>query len=362
MSFTHWRPTTDQILNLDGVTRRADSFRFELCNRSWRPIGGLHPDRAVTTPSVSAAATSARRLSGLMLPESQAADVDVLTDRLRVYMVLQNSDEFLLGSFMWGAESEPLRSWGPEHHSELTDPTFILDQEVTRPYGWSRGGNIHVIMHFLLRQAGFEPRDFFIAAGADRGLSEPMSWQPGTTWMRMLEDLCAIVGFAKPWADRFGVIFLRPAPDEDSPTTVPAYEPGTRIIADSITFTRDMLDAPNDFAVFHSGTDRIITGRAQIPASAPHSFARRGFRIGKAESQQGIETQGQANVAARNLRRSEGLAHQWLAFESSLDPRHDLWDVYDALGSRWVEESWDMQLRSGGKMGHRARRTIYAPA
>jgi len=360
-----WAPTTDQILDLDGVHRRADRFRFELCDRQLTPIGDLHPDRATSVPSIDndTANSTSRRLRGLRLLPDEAGDINVLRDRLRVYMVLQNDVEYRLGTFLWADASHPRRSWGDEHDGELVDLTYVLDQQTTQAFGWERGASTWLIMVFIMLRAGFEAADIAVLGEEARSshLAEPKAWQPGTTWLQMLTDLGALCGFATPWFDRDGLVHLDQPPDPDLVTpTISAYGPRGRIVADSIVPSDDLLRAPNDFAVFDSGTDRLRTGRYQLPANAPHSFANRGFRIGLVENVQGLATQAQADKVAANLSRTRSVAHEWITFASTADPRHDTWDVVDAFDQRWLETGWSLELRSGGLMQHTMRRTTYA--
>jgi hypothetical protein len=118
------------------------------------------------------------------------------------------------------------------------------------------------------------------------------------------------------------------------------------------------LAAANAFAVYDSGTDRLRSGRYDIPASAPHSFANRGFRIGRSESVQGLENQDLATRAARNLARRSDV-FEYVTFNSTADPRHETYDVVDAFGDRWLEVSWSLELRSGGAMSHNLKRVSY---
>jgi hypothetical protein len=360
---TVWAPTADEILDLDGVHRRADRFRFELCDRDLRPIGDVHPDREASVPVVEndTANNTSRRLGGFRLLPDEAADVNVISDRLRVYMILQDGTEYRLGTFLWADANRPQRSWGQQHDADLVDLTYVLDQQATQAFGWERGASIALVIYFLLFRAGFEFDDVHVLGDeARRHLSAPMSWQPGTTWLQMLTDLGNLIGFATPWFNRDGKLHFDQAPDPDLDTpTVPEYGPAGRVVADSIVYSDDLIAAPNDFAVFDSATEQIRTGRYQIPAQAPHSFANRGFRIGLVESVQGISTQAQANKAAINLARSRAVAYEWLSFTSTLDPRHETWDVVPAFGQRWLETSWGMTLRSGGAMTHNMRRVSY---
>jgi hypothetical protein len=359
MATTTWAPTTEQILDLDGVRHRRDAFRFELCDKELSPIGELHPDEQ-TTPSIENENDSSRRLSNFKLTADEAADVNPLRDRLRVYMTLQNGAEYRLGTFLWADNSRPARSWGLEQQSSLVDLGFILNQPCTNAFGWSKGANIMLIMFFLLNRAGFELSDIaVIGSEAARGLRDPRSWEPGTTWADMINDMGAGCGFAPVWFDRNGKAHLDQAPDPsvDEPT-VSAYEAGTRVIADSIVHTDDYLAAANAFAVYDSGTDRLRSGRYDIPASAPHSYANRGFRIGRSESVQGLENQDLATRAARNLARRSDV-FEYVTFNSTADPRHETYDIVDAFGDRWLEVSWSLELRSGGAMSHSLKRVSY---
>lgn len=356
-----WEPTTDQILDLDGVRRRADRFEFELCDRKWAPIGTLTPDRGQQI-SISNDTTNEipRQLSGFKLLPSEREDVNTVSDRLRVYMVLQNGARFRLGSFMWSDANEPSRPWGIESHSSLTDLAQILASPSTKAYGWGRGGTIWLIMMFLALQAAFEVTDIaVIGEEANRGLEQPLSWEPGTTWTQKLNDLGVICGFGAPWFNRDGRLVLDRVPDPlVAQPTIPAYDDDTRVIANSVVWSSDLLKAPNDFGLFDSGTDRLVAGRYELPASAPHSFANRGWRLGVVESAQGLATQDQANSGARALARKSDV-YEHLTFSSTLDPRHDTYDVIDAFGQRWLEVSWTMELRSGGTMEHNLRRVSY---
>lgn len=358
-----WNPTTEQILNLDTVRRRVDGFEYDLCDRYHRKIGDLHPDRDRSRQTLQndTGSKTSRSLSGFRLLTDEAADVNPLTDRLRVYMRLQNGARFRLATLMWANDDEPIRPWGAELQSQLTDRTFILDQKSTRVYSWGRGASIMLIMFFLLFEAGIELKDIaVIGSEADRGLADPKSWEPGTTWMQMLLDLCALVGFAAPWFDRDGRVHIDviPDPQVDTPT-VEAYGDNTRVIAESVVRSRSTVTAPNDFAVYDSGTDRFRLGRVQVPASADHSFANRGFRIGEVEAVQGLESQAQADRSARNLARSKGVAYERITFDSTADPRHETHDIVPAWGFRWLETGWSWDLVSGGAMNHSLQRPIF---
>src|SRR5690606_16740578 len=109
-------PTATQILNLENVRQRTDSFRFELCDKDLKPTGGLHPDFSQRPTLQNDTSNSrSRRRQNLKLFPDEAQDVNPLTDRVRVYMTLQDGTEYRLGTFMWADNSRPLREWGEEN-------------------------------------------------------------------------------------------------------------------------------------------------------------------------------------------------------------------------------------------------------
>jgi hypothetical protein len=366
-----WSPTTEQILDLDGVRRRIDRFRFELLNQSNDIIGEIHPSLGggVGTPTISMNTTNdiARRLSGIHLVPDERADVNTISDRLRVIMILQNAVEFEMGTFLWADASDPHRSWGVEQQAELLDFGLMLDQQATSAVTFNRGQSILNAMVLVAHRANVE----FVHIGkvsdnARRSFADPKGWQPGTTWMTMLKEMAELIGVAPPWFDRTGTLQIISPPDPRVDQITCSYridgQPGTRIVADSILRTSDLLKAPDDFAVFDSGTDRLRIGRYRLPESAPHSFAKRGYRVGLVESVQGLESGTAATRAARDLARNKGIAFEWLSFSATADPRHDGHNVIEALDERWLGISWRLPLTSGGQQEHLLRKPTYEPS
>lgn len=357
-----WVPTTEQILNLDGVRRRADGFRFELLDQAGEVIGNLSPDRD-RPPQVSndTGRTIHRTLTSFHLPASEQTDVNVVSDRVRPWMVLQDSAEFMLGTFLWGDDSRPYRGWGPERYSSLVDRTRQLNTRMPGSLGWPVQSPSGIIFVFLAFQAGLTLDDLGASSDSDVPLAEPVAWSPGTTWLSAMEDLADQVGIATPWFDRFDKLTFLPVPDPAETEPTLRYDLGTRIIANSITHSDDLLEAPNYFVAYGTGPKNSVRGTFSLPSSAPHSEANRGFRDAFVEGMQSLGSNAQARNAARALSRTKGQAFEWVQFESSADPRHDTWDVIaapdkDGESANWLEVSWAITCRSGAPMTHVARK------
>lgn len=354
-----WTPTTNEILNLDGVRKRYDTFRFDLIDQNFEVLGELSPDSS-QPPTITNDTTRTinRSLDNLHLPADEINDINVVRDRVRVWAVLQNGEEFSLGVFLWGDASNPQRGWGLEHSGSLVDRTLQLNQAFTGSLGFEAGARTDLIFIFLLQSAGMSLSD--IAESEDiETLNEPVSWSPGSTHMRAMTDVADQIGISPPWADRNGLIHLTSPPDPSDPNaqpSIPAYDANTRIIADSIVRSDDLTKAPNYFFVYDTGPKVSRTGSFRLDASAPHSEQNRGFRVSLVEGMQGLDSQSQANRAARTLARTKGLAFDWISWQSTLDPRHDNWELVSVEGDNYLETSWAIECRTGGPMSHMARR------
>jgi hypothetical protein len=125
--------------------------------------------------------------------------------------------------------------------------------------------------------------------------------------------------------------------------------------------TNDLLDAPNRFIVISNGAVSAsaaaipIVGRYDIPSSAPHSIANRGFVIPSVEERQ-LDTQAQADAAARNLGQRQTIFER-TTLSTAPDPRHDGYDVIRWQGENWLELGWSLPMAEGAAMTHTMRKS-----
>ncbi len=111
------------------------------------------------------------------------------------------------------------------------------------------------------------------------------SWAAGANRGQVLQDLALDGDLFSPWFDNTGILrFIR---SFDPATQIPDFDldSGSRVILDSIVETDDLLTAPNRFIVISNGavtdqnTQVVIMGTYDVPSSAPHSIANRGFTV-----------------------------------------------------------------------------------
>jgi hypothetical protein len=351
-------PTTTELLDLDGVAARTSTFRLDVVDASLTLIGtlGAGADQPASVEN-NINRTVKRTMSGVRIPPSELAAVRPYSDRVRPVMVLENGVELPVGVFLFGDLSRTIDTAGTEAEASLVDQTVILDTGIAEPYSVPAGKSLTVAMGEILAAS---PVAAYDVAQTGQVAGSPLAWPAGASRLRVLSDLAATAGFYSPYFDNAGTCRLVAVPDLSAASASIVYAQGGvdtgRVIRGSIVRSDDTLGAPNRYvAVDASGQGGGFVGAYDVPATAPHSAANRGFVISRTVEVQGLATQADATAAAK----AAGLqdtSYEHLQFASPPDPRHDTFDVVEFDGAVWREQSWTMTLREGEPMKHVLRR------
>lgn len=356
-------PDTSDFLDLR-VSQQARSYRFDVLDNRNRVIGEVHPawqGGEATPPTVThdATRTIARDMAGLSLVPSEASGINPLTDRIRPWLIVEDGAEFPLGIFMFADALTPHRSWGDELSSTLVDQTLILEQAVDRTVGVPIGDAGRATALALLDDVGITA----IVDVALEPVGAPMSWPGGTSRRTILADIAAKVGWYPPFFNNEGVCRLAQVVHPDTPAVADVtYGDGT-VYAESMTSTNGLLKAPNrTIAISSDATSQAWVGIYDVPATAPHSFFNRGFRVVEVFNVEGIGSQSEIDGAARTLATTDGPHRttppsvETMTFFGAPNPLHDGYSIVEVRGSRWVEQSWTTPLTPSGPMTHTVRK------
>lgn len=342
------------LLDLPGhVGQRSASFRFDLIDgRTGVRRGQLTPLRD-TSPSLSHDSTSTipRRLSGVTLGVADAARVNQLTDRIAPWMVLGDRAAYPLGRYMVADSADLVTSAGSTAPLTLLDEMFVVDQELD--VGFDADGQL-VDQAVVRLVDGLPIGEVWVDATEFTSVA---AWSPGTSRANALRDLAASGGYFMPWFNHQGRLRLRRAFDPAHQAVTIDLDASRRVIRGSISRVNDLLTAPNRFVVVSNdpGSDaEPVVGVYDVPASAPHSIAQRGFVLPKTVDVQ-VRSQAQATVYARTLGLQQTV-YESVELSTPVDPRHDAYEVVRWDGVRWLEVAWTMPLVPGGAMRHTLRR------
>jgi hypothetical protein len=352
------RVTDATLLDLDGISVRTDRFRFDLLNAANVKQGEIHPVTFVKIDNSTGQAIK-RRMSGFKLDPTEAADIDVLTDRVQPVMILENGSEYPLGVFLFADAATTRHSYGNDITATLIDQGLVIGQQLRTTVGVASGTNIGTAIATVAAQAGIT--SVYVDSTA-ASLGAPLVWPAGkssATYGKVLADLAALGGFHDPYFSNTGVLTFRALTNPDSITADLTYADGGRIIAESMTEWNDLLSAPNLYVVVDTAsTGNPVTYEYELSADAPHSIARRGFAIPRYVEAPGIGNVDNALALAQTQALSDVLAWETIHFASPLDPRHDTFDVVAYRGVNYLELGWSMTLAPGGPMEHELKRVL----
>lgn len=341
------------------VTRRAASWRFELVDRFFDNPRTLLVDRD-QPPSIRTDTSRAikRTLEGLRLLPGVIDEVDLIKDRLLVWMVLEDGTEWPQGAFLFTDAIRGRLTSGVDIGAlSLADQNLIVDQQASTTITVRPGQRITSAIE---TQLGLFPIRYQLTSSGTvvSTEQEALTWAAGTSRLRVINELAAMIGYHELYFDNDGVAQMHPMPDPDatSPDKVLSHPQG--IYLGSLTQSSNLLDLPNRFTVVNNGASQTaIYGIYDLPASAPHSAANLGYIRTHVEMMQGIDTPQQAKAAARALARSYRFADETLEFSTAPDPRHDHYNVMEIDDIRYLEINWSLTCAEGSDHRHTVRRT-----
>lgn len=331
-----------------GVGQVTQSFRFTLMNGATnQQLGEIHPIRTATLTHDTT--RTIKRQLRLALGVTDAADINPASDRVDVTMTVAGVD-YPLGRYVFTDYPRQDFLNGQLAAAAMTDEMIIIDQQVTSGIS-GRNRLVNVVIQEVLA-----PFDYTKVIAATDGLFSIQNWGPGANRGQVLEALALTGDMFSPWFDNNRVLrFIRSFNPADS---VPNFDfdAGNAVNRDSIVHTDDTLTAPNQYVVISNagpGT-AAVTGTANIPDSAPHSIANRGFAVPEVLDLQANDT-AQAVAMAQSLAITQTVAER-VSLVTALDPRHDSYDVVIWQGEKWLELGWAMDLEAGGGMSHTMRK------
>lgn len=345
-------------LDLDAyVGQRQATFRFEHVDivTGYRRI--LHP-RTDRVPVLSHDTTRSikRTISGLWLNAADTAALNTLSARVEILMTISGHD-FRLGQYLFNDQTRARFTSGVVSSSALYDNWFIIDQPLEHGFPIKDVTDSPQLADVRIRQIltglpitfTIEPTSF-LSAG---------TWTAGTSRGYAASQLATDGDYLPPWFDNTNVLrFIRSFDPAQAPATFD-FDTGNKVLLDPPPVEADnLLTAANQFVVISNSstsvTDTAVFGVYDVPSSAPHSAANRGFIVRKTETLQ-IENSIQATAIAANLGQRQILFEQ-VELTTAPDPRHDSYDVIRWQGQNWLETAWSLPLVEGSQMRHVARK------
>lgn len=355
------RNATDaELLDLDDVSVRTDEIRFELLDNTNQWIRDIHPEYAKASISNQTGQGIKRALSGVVIAPDEFDLIDVIAHRIRPSWILENGNALPLGIFLFADDRARRYSFGSIRDASLVDQGLILDQPPATSLGWAQGFSTRDAMIETAEAAGITDYEFdYTAHTLGTALTFPATQQ--NTYAKILDNLCGLAGFHPAYFDNSGRLRGRVVPDISVAVPTLVYgattASGARVLSGSMVETSDLLTAPNQIRVVDpTVTEGGVVATYNIPDSAPHSIAKRGFAVPRILEAPGVGNADAALDFARAWDASTPKSYATVEFASPADPRHDTFDLITYRGETYVELGWTLALAAGGPMTHKAQR------
>jgi hypothetical protein len=248
----------------------------------------------------------------------EMSDIDWLNVRIKPIMIITdletgNSREYPQGIFLPAA---PVEEWVGGERSwriELLDKSSILDTDIYtsggRPatYTLTAGANVIAAIVALIHTTNESTPA--IQADPDTVLAAAMTWDMGTTLLKIVNDLLAAANYFSIWTDSQGQFQLTPyIPPLARP---PIYEVDSPLsygdlsrMDPSWTLDNDIYSVPNRIVLVGQGSDEVpawVATAINNNPSNPFSFVNRGRWITFVETE--VEAVSQAALQSSADRR-----------------------------------------------------------
>lgn len=330
--------------------QRIERYTFEWRNGVTNELlGYLTPEKS-PAPSLSHDTGSAikRRLT-LNLGTFDTSRIDPITDRVLPFVTIGDTT-YPLGRYMFTNESDLKSTSGSRGSFTLLDEGFIIEQELDAGF-YSTLTCDSAILALLaglpLRGIRIEPTQYD-AVG---------SFSVGTNRGQAMSAYATQGDYFPYWLANDGLVRMIRTIDPGNAVPDFDFDAGFKVRRDTIHFESDVITAFNRFVVIGNSAEAStsdIVGVYDVPPTAPHSIAKRGFAIQSTETLQ-IGTLQQATAMARNIG-IQSTVYERISLATAFDPRHDSYNVIHFEGSNWLELSWQAELIPGGAMQHTMRK------
>lgn len=265
--------------DLNNLNRRV-AYKYELLDKN-----NTHKKWLYTVSSCNIAYQSLTQLkANAKLTMLDDGDINWLTDRLRIYMVL-NGVQTLLGTFLLSSSGKKIDKIGNvsrdvEAYSTLQ---ILLDDKIETTYQIAVGTNI---INECIRLIG--SNGLYDITASTKVMISAKVYEIGTSKLTIINDLLGIVNYTNLYVDREGKYIARPyVLPTDRGIDITIQNDITSLVKEEMTDSLDLFSVPNVFIRYTNDINidpPLSYTFENTNASSITSIANRGRRIVDAQS------------------------------------------------------------------------------
>lgn len=198
-------------------------------------------------------------------------------------------------------------------------------------------------------------------------LPAALEWEPGTTKLRILNDLLAAINYGSAWFDEAGRLICRPYQSPTERAIEYTYDDNTASVRRGrAEQTLDLFEIPNKWVGIVSEPDRPVLRSEYTntnPAS-PTSTVSRGRTIPEILTELDAADQTTLDARVQRLAFEASQVYEGIKFDTAVMPFHSNADVLAlkipglAVDAKYSEHTWAFDLEVGATMSHTVRRVV----
>lgn len=299
----------------------------------------------------------------------ETGELNYLSNLVRPYARLGMPDggfvEWPLGTFSLATPDRDLDAVGVvTREVEAYDLLVVLnDDKVTDRYSIASGTAYTTALATVAASAGLA----YAITPSALTLPAAMEWEPGTSKLRIVNDLLAAINYASATVDELGVLQCRPYLSPAVRAIEYTYADGSASVrTGKARQTVDLFAVPNRWVLVKSEPDQsaLLSTYTNDDPLSPTSTVSRGRTIVDFRTEQDAADQATLDAKAARLAFEASQVFEAVAFETFAMPMHGDSDMLRLelpgleVAGRYVEQTWALPLETGAKMQHRARRVV----
>lgn len=342
---------------------REVSFRYDLLNYNETKIGEL------TSLGGNLGLNSLaqiKRKGNFQFKENELKDVDWLNDKVQPVFILNKIYEFPLGVFMISSPTRSLKKKSIYRNVECFDTSLVLGEDKfdTR-YRIVKGTNYVTAIKQIIGSAGIWKINI---PHIEANLKTDREFEIGTSKLETINYLLQEINYTSIWVDELGNFTANPyiLPNDRIVEYSYKNDDMSIILPDTSIEEIDLFSVPNKWIVVATNpeTPPLVSRYTNDNGGSPTSTTSRRRTIVDFREVDDIASQSILDDYVRRIAYEASNVYGKFIFDTAIMPHHSYMDAlfceHSDLGvkNKYIETSWEMDLRAGGKMRHNTRRVI----
>lgn len=325
------------------TTHRVETWWVDLLDRHGAAIGVLDGAAGGSVQHD----VSATIQGGGTLDVTDTGQVEEWLDlRVRIWWQVSGVAPWPLGTFLCSTPREQWVETGRSWQIDLLDKIAVLDaDEISGWYALDTGTVVTDAVAAIITAAG---ETAMAITASTETLASHMVWEPGTSRLRVINDLLGAINYRALRADGYGRYVVEPYTDPAQRATLRDLT-GQAIVLETWTREQDLAKIPNRVELRSAGdasTEGLVGVATNTDPASRLSTVSRGRTISHTET--GVSATSQAVIDALATRRLTDLSTPAVTrtVQHPAIPL-DLLDVLAHEGQRGSVQSWSQPLEVG---------------